>query len=289
MPTTAPTTAETDRGPRFCQQASAHCRTAGTLPSQDRSSRPRRSYLTVIPSPSVQIKCSQTRARYATSPLPARRSHHVAPHPSCVPAAIPLLVVLTSRSDTEGRSLRLPHVRGCGLVHPPRHRRVRACISSAKAGMPSVAPLRELCQYSSGAAQTARTDAVLDSQPATSVQVYLASSLPLCSSLPRAGVRRALVLPWGVARRSPRPRSGHAPAVLLCNSRCPHRGPLLRPGGSVAAAPLRYRSGRAAAISTGLRSGRNPSGRPVQSCGRCQCAPLPKPLQGPGLPRGVYQ
>jgi hypothetical protein len=32
----------------------------------------------------VQIKCSQTRARYATSPLPARRSHHVAPQPSRV-------------------------------------------------------------------------------------------------------------------------------------------------------------------------------------------------------------
>ena len=103
MPTTVPTTAETARGPRFCQQASAHCNTAGTLPSHDRSSRPRKSYLTVIPSPSVQIKCSQTRARYATSPLPARRSHHVAPQPSRVPAAIPLRVVLTSRSDTEGR------------------------------------------------------------------------------------------------------------------------------------------------------------------------------------------
>jgi len=120
--TTAHITAETARGPRFCQQASAHCNTAGTLPSHDRSSRPRRSYLTVIPSPSVQIKCSQTRARYATSPLPARRSHHVAPQPSCVPAAIPLRVVLTSRSDTEGAVLRLPgsaverrapvHVRG---------------------------------------------------------------------------------------------------------------------------------------------------------------------------------
>lgn len=153
----------------------------------------------------VRTSDSQDASQPLSRPSKAKANHarrHSAP-------------VLTSRSDTEGRSLRLPHVRGCGLVHPPRHRRVRACISSAKAGKPSVAPLRELCQYSSGAAQTARTDAVLDSQPATSVQVYLASSLPLCSSLPRAGVRRALVLPWGVARRSPRPRSGHAAAVLL--------------------------------------------------------------------------
>ena len=98
------------------------------------------------------------------------------------------------------------------------------------------------------------------------------------------GVARALVLPWGVARRSPRPRSGHAPAVLLCSSNSPHRGPLLRPGGSVAAAPLRYRSGRAAAISTGLHSGRNPSGRPVRGRRVCPCASPAEAPPGAGAP-----
>lgn len=143
----------------------------------------------------------------------------------------------------------MPHVRGhaCRLRCDRQRGAVRAL--SVHVSSPPWPRSGGSCQHSSGAAQTARTDAVPTCQPATSVQVYLASSLPLCSSLPRAGVRRALVLPWGAARRSGRsPLCSRACGALLFVGPVVTEAVQLRSCGSRGSAPRRPPAlGRAAA------------------------------------------
>lgn len=143
---------------------------------------------------------------------------------SKVIGAILLLVVLTSRSDTEGRSLRLPHVRGV-VLRPSRGHGARLAGLRSTSGPACTWPRSGASHLNnSGASATARTGTVLSCQPArgrAGLSGYLAPPL-LFPLMPRAGGSGALVPPWGAAQAvGTGALHSHACGSLLCAGRPP--------------------------------------------------------------------
>ena len=275
MPTTVPTTAETARGPHFCQQTSAHCRTAGIQSSPEMSSPRVVAYPTSTPWPRRSTALSRRSGQSVTectispraSPPPFRCGWCSPPGVTRKGGAPALHLWPMPSAPSSRRAYTRATAAPPVLSHSSRPR--CSLVRSSRAG-----PM----------ARAATRSAPLRLLPGTRRLSVPGTRPSRCRSGARSTVGRCAAV-------TPAPLRSHACGAPLRKLRSHRSGTASSVGisGSDSTSLRKLRFGRAAAISTGLRSGRNPSGRPVQSCGRCQCAPLPKPLQGPGLPSGVHR